>query len=350
METTLEITDAVEGTTGAISLTEGTTDAISLTEITLDQLAADIKREHQAAEYSVRDSLMHARAAGVKLIEVKARLPYGKFMSWVRTHCEFSHPTANLYMKVAKCWDTLGDSQQVTNLTLRQAGELLYMDPSDEDAEATADLINLKLLDWPDLAGLDPLTVRALVKEVRSYFEDVCMEPDEAVAAKRAALPEEWEPGWALNRGAIRTDARRVASQLKDGKCSRGKLRQHLRIMERGMLRAKVKETTPSGEKPVPHFEAYVDRMYVFIAETHALFEPYGLLRQRLTLSVWQRDRLVKLIADVKQALDELEEQAQAAPDSPPETDLPDAEATEAHDDPQCVTVGVSEEAEPVGV
>lgn len=103
METTLEITDAVESTTGAVAVT-----AVALCDLPLDQLAADIKREHQAAEYGMRDSLMHARAAGVKLIEVKSRLPYGEFMSWVRTHCEFSHPTANLYMKVAKYGDTLG--------------------------------------------------------------------------------------------------------------------------------------------------------------------------------------------------------------------------------------------------
>ena len=291
METTLEVTAAVESTAGAVALCD----------LPLDQLAADIKREHQAAEYSMSDSLMHARAAGVKLLEVKSRLPYGEWMSWVRTHCEFSHATANLYMKVAKRWDTLGDSQQVTNLTLRQASELMYMDPSDEDAEATAELVNLKLLDWPDLDGLDPLEVRALVKEVRLYYEDLCFEPDEAVAAKRAALPVEWNPVVTLNRGAIRTDACRVATELREGKTGRGRVRQRLRRVEMTMLGAKVKDTTPTGQQPaetkllrekvavvrhVSPFEAYVERTQRFIAETHALLtEPHTLLNERVTLS-----------------------------------------------------------------
>jgi hypothetical protein len=264
-------------------------------------------------------------------------LAYGEFMPWVDLHCGFSHSTANLYMKVAKGWDTLGDSQQVTNLTLRQASELLYMDPSDEDAEATAELIDLKLLDWPDLDGLEPLTVRALVKEVRLYFEDLCYEPDEAAAAKRAAMAEEWEPDVTINRGAVRTDARRVAAELKDGKTGRGRVRQRLRRLEMPMLKAKVKEMMPTGSAGSA-FEAYMERAQRFIAETHVLLtEPHGLLNERVTLSDWQHQRLVKLIAEVQQALEELEQQA--APDSPPDTGLPDAEATVAHDDQQCVTL-----------
>jgi hypothetical protein len=316
METMLEITGAVESTMGAVALTE----------VPLDQLAADIKREHEAAEYSMRDSLMHARAAGVKLLEVKRRLAFGEFMPWVDTHCEFSHSTANLYMKIAKRWETLGDSQQVANLTLRQASQLLYLDPSDEDAEATAELVNLKLLDWPDLDGLEPLEVRALVKEVRSYYEDLCFEPDEAVAARRVARSEEWNPVVTLNRDAIRTDACRVATELRDGKIGKGNVRQRLRRIEMTVLEAKVEETTPTGQKPaetkppgasvavlrhVSPFEAYAERTQRFIAETHALLtEPHGLLSERVTLTHWQRQRLVKLITDARQALDELEEQA----------------------------------------
>jgi len=300
--------------------------AAALDEVPLEQLAADIKREHEAAEYNMRDSLKHARSAGVKLLEVKRRLAYGEFMPWVDTHCEFSHSTANLYMKIAKRWDTLGDSQPVTNLTLRQASQLLYMDPSDEDAEATAELVNLKLLDWPDLDGLEPLEVRALAKEVRSYYEDLCFEPDEALAAKRAALPDEWNPVVTINRNAIRTCACRVASELRDGKSGKGKVRQRLRSLEMTVLEAAVKDTTPTGEQPaetkppgarvavlrhVSPFEAYAERTQRFIAETHALLtEPHGLLNERVTLSDWQRQRLVKLITDVRQALDELEEQA----------------------------------------
>lgn len=45
-------------------------------EPSLDQLAAEIRQEHEAAERSIRASVRHARAAGVKLHEAKQRLGY----------------------------------------------------------------------------------------------------------------------------------------------------------------------------------------------------------------------------------------------------------------------------------
>lgn len=98
-----------------------TTDADSR----LDQLAVEIKHEHEAVEASIRDSLMHAKVAGEKLIEVKDRLQRGEWMPWVEAHCGCSHSTALLYVNVARRWDELVNSQPVENLTLHKAAEAL---------------------------------------------------------------------------------------------------------------------------------------------------------------------------------------------------------------------------------
>ena len=91
----------------------------------LDQLAAEIKREHEAVEATIRTSLMHAKAAGEKLVEVKDRLKHREWMPWVETHCGVSHSTALLYMNVARRWDELVNSQPVENLTLHKAATAL---------------------------------------------------------------------------------------------------------------------------------------------------------------------------------------------------------------------------------
>lgn len=92
----------------------------------LDQLAVEINQAHEAAERSVRDSLLRAREAGQKLIAVKRQLEHGAFMPWVAQHCECSHASANLYMKIARNWDAvLGKSDNIQNISLHQANMLL---------------------------------------------------------------------------------------------------------------------------------------------------------------------------------------------------------------------------------
>jgi hypothetical protein len=99
----------------------------SASDVTLEQLAAEIKQEHAAAESTMRDSLLHAREAGKKLIGVKRQLAHGEFMPWVEQQCGFSHSTANLYMTIARNWDEVlfGNSQRVQNISLHQASALL---------------------------------------------------------------------------------------------------------------------------------------------------------------------------------------------------------------------------------
>ncbi|MGZ3331910.1 MAG: DUF3102 domain-containing protein [Gemmatimonadaceae bacterium] len=117
------------------------TTAVALCDVSLEQLAADIKREHEATENGIRNSLEHARTAGEMLSQVKDRLKHGEFMPWVELHCGFSHSTANLYMKIAEEWTTLGNSQRVVNFSLHEASKLLYKgdDAGHDKAVSTKD-------------------------------------------------------------------------------------------------------------------------------------------------------------------------------------------------------------------
>lgn len=78
------------GTAVAESPTTGAEDVLLLYE-----LAEGVKREHEAASQTVRQSLAHARTAGEMLLEAKAKIPHGGFMKWVAEECRMSHRTAS---------------------------------------------------------------------------------------------------------------------------------------------------------------------------------------------------------------------------------------------------------------
>ena len=67
----------------------------------LPELAARIRAEHTAVADALKDSLKHAITAGELLIEGRAQVPHGQWLSWLREHCAISERTAQLYMRVA---------------------------------------------------------------------------------------------------------------------------------------------------------------------------------------------------------------------------------------------------------
>ena len=84
-----------------------------------DRLAHRIRVEHAAVGRNLRDSLVHARAAGTLLIQAKAKFRHGFFMAWVKEACQFSHATANIYMRIARQWERIAaNSERVVNLSL----------------------------------------------------------------------------------------------------------------------------------------------------------------------------------------------------------------------------------------
>jgi hypothetical protein len=120
---------------------ESTPSTVALSDLPLDQLAADINRAHEAAECGMRESLLHAKLAGEKLIEAKAKVGHGNWMLWREMNCCFSHSTALLYMNVAQSWAYfVSNSQPVENLTLHMAADLLAKARREAQAEERAAL------------------------------------------------------------------------------------------------------------------------------------------------------------------------------------------------------------------
>ena len=61
----------------------------------------------------------HYRAAGEKLLEAKAQLPYGEFQQWCRGNFGFGGRTARRYMKLARATSDIENGTAVPFSSLR---------------------------------------------------------------------------------------------------------------------------------------------------------------------------------------------------------------------------------------
>jgi hypothetical protein len=93
----------------------------------LAALATAINAAHQEAEGCARASLEHARRCGQLLLQAKAACGgHGRWLPWLRGHCNVSERTAQAYMRVAKRWDDLeAKAQGLADLTFEDALGLL---------------------------------------------------------------------------------------------------------------------------------------------------------------------------------------------------------------------------------
>lgn len=90
-------------------------------------LASRINAEHQAVCEAAQSALLHAKHAGELLIEAKAGLAHGAWLSWLSAYCPtISERRVQGYMRVARSWPELeAKAQRVADLPLRQALALL---------------------------------------------------------------------------------------------------------------------------------------------------------------------------------------------------------------------------------
>jgi hypothetical protein len=68
----------------------------------LTDLARRINEKHNEAEQALMSGFAHAIAAGELLLEAKATVPHGEWLSWLAKNCAVAARTAQLYMKVAQ--------------------------------------------------------------------------------------------------------------------------------------------------------------------------------------------------------------------------------------------------------
>ena len=93
----------------------------------LPALATQINDAHEHACRAAQSAIAHARRAGDLLIEAKAEVEHGSWLSWLGEHCHtISKRTAQAYMRVARDWPILeAKAQRVADLPLRDALALL---------------------------------------------------------------------------------------------------------------------------------------------------------------------------------------------------------------------------------
>jgi len=90
----------------------------------LVDLAACIRQEHEASASALKCGLEHAIKAGRLLIEAKEQLKHGRWLPWLKEHCEVPERTAQAYMRVARTFGHLDEDsnpQRVADLSFRNA-------------------------------------------------------------------------------------------------------------------------------------------------------------------------------------------------------------------------------------
>jgi hypothetical protein len=93
---------------------------------TVEKLAGRINEQHRQYEDKINEALLHARDAGLLLLQVKESLPHGELRRFMQTHLDFSERMAQDYMKLAKNWETIeGKAQRVAHLSLCEALKLV---------------------------------------------------------------------------------------------------------------------------------------------------------------------------------------------------------------------------------
>ncbi|MEJ7804019.1 MAG: DUF3102 domain-containing protein [Candidatus Limnocylindria bacterium] len=114
-----------------------------MTTTVTTSLAADIRREHEAAQQAFASAVEHAVRCGELLAEAKAQVRHGEWLPWLAEHFPASPRTAQGYMRLANH----PDAQGVAHLGIE--GALRHL------AAPKGDLLDELQAMLPDLTGQD---------------------------------------------------------------------------------------------------------------------------------------------------------------------------------------------------
>jgi hypothetical protein len=96
----------------------------------LDELAAELKREHEACEGAFQKGLEHALRCGELLLEAKDQAPHGQWELWLMANFAGSLRTARGYMQLARNRERLDlERRSVAVLGIGQALKALAPKP-----------------------------------------------------------------------------------------------------------------------------------------------------------------------------------------------------------------------------
>jgi hypothetical protein len=96
-----------------------------LTTRKLNGLAEKIHDAHRECETAARTAVEAAMRAGDALIEAKSECPHGRWSKWLKSNCNMSPRSAQLYMKLARNRGAIEKRNAVALLTVRDAAALV---------------------------------------------------------------------------------------------------------------------------------------------------------------------------------------------------------------------------------
>lgn len=91
----------------------------------LDTLAAQINSAHDRFQQAYKTSLALAYQIGGLLVQAKAQVAHGDWLSWVEENCAFGERTAQAYMRIFRQWDSISKSAETADLSIDGALQLL---------------------------------------------------------------------------------------------------------------------------------------------------------------------------------------------------------------------------------
>jgi len=156
-------------------------------EIAFPALAAEINFLHEEAERHANMAVVYAARCGAKLLEVKASLDHGQWLPWLRANCRVGHQQAGRYMKLAKEYPELLDSNFPPGGNLPGIKQALALITADEDTKA---LVQAKLDDGESVTvrEIEELKRQAAAKDaeiarLRQSQEQLFQEQQDTVSA-----------------------------------------------------------------------------------------------------------------------------------------------------------------------
>jgi hypothetical protein len=149
----------------------------------LASLATRANIEHAAFEATASAAVAHAIACGEALIEAKAQLRHGQWLSWLADHVEFNDRQAQRYMQIARNASRVSDLDSVRAALTELAEQRPKPPPPSEHRERM-----LELSRRFDVVMTRPSTLDSPAKPYVPQGRDPQWQFDEALeAAQRVA-------------------------------------------------------------------------------------------------------------------------------------------------------------------
>ena len=114
----------------------------------LDALAAGIRRELEAAEADFQSAVAHAIEAGELLIEAKAQLPHGAWLSWLDANCPLGEREARRYMQLARNRSRVADLPSIREAVAALSASREDTEPRDLPSTGQATAFTASAAGW----------------------------------------------------------------------------------------------------------------------------------------------------------------------------------------------------------